>query len=409
MSHLLIVGQKFSSLTDYITSHGHTYTLLQDIKRTKFPDKKFKRRTVADFSNTHTLIEAVSSIKEPIDGVITTYENYVLPTAHIARHLGLPGMPVQAAEACTDKFLMRSLFADAPEKISPAFATVTSREDVVAFANSHSFPLILKPANLAKSLLVTKSHNLDELLENYDKSASLLPKIYQKYAPDRTPKLLIEEFLEGTIHSVDAFVDSQGAPYVLENVVDYQTGYDIGFDDNFHYSRLLPSKLSAKDQIALRHCAEIGIRALGIKSSPAHVEIIMTKNGPRIVEIGARNGGYRERMHGLANDIDITANAISLALNQPLDILAKKSEHIGVFELFPKVPGIFASISHQQELEKLPSLNYLSVKAKPGEFIGKSSDGYKMTSVVILHNSDKQQFETDMRYLNDHVVVKVSQ
>ena len=409
MSHLLIVGQKFSSLTDYITSHGHTYTLLQDIKRTKFPDKKFKRRTVADFSNTHTLIEAVSSIKEPIDGVITTYENYVLPTAHIARHLGLPGMPVQAAEACTDKFLMRSLFADAPEKISPAFATVTSREDVVAFANSHSFPLILKPANLAKSLLVTKSHNLDELLENYDKSASLLPKIYQKYAPDRTPKLLIEEFLEGTIHSVDAFVDSQGAPYVLENVVDYQTGYDIGFDDNFHYSRLLPSKLSAKDQIALRHCAEIGIRALGIKSSPAHVEIIMTKNGPRIVEIGARNGGYRERMHGLANDIDITANAISLALNQPLDILAKKSEHIGVFELFPKVPGIFASISHQQELEKLPSLNYLSVKAKPGEFIGKSSDGYKMTAVVILHSSDKQQFETDMRYLNDHVIVKVSQ
>lgn len=409
MSHLLIIGQKFSSLTDYLVEHNHDYTLLQDVKKTKFPDKKFKRRIVADFSDTALLLQAVDSIKKPIDGVLTTYENYVLPAARIAEHLNLPGMPLQAAEACTDKFLMRSLFASAPEKISPAFATVTSREDVITFASSHSFPLILKPANLAKSLLVTKNHDLDELLKNYDKSVSLLTTTYQKYAPNRAPKLLIEEFLEGSIHSVDAFVDSEGTPHILDTIVDYQTGYDIGFDDNFHYSRLLPSKLSTDDQAALRHCAEVGIRALGMKSSPAHVEIIMTKSGPRIVEIGARNGGYRERMHSLANGIDITANAIALALDHALDITPKKSEYIGVFELFPKIPGIFAGVSHHQELEKLPSLTYLSIKAKPGEYIGKSSDGYKMAAVVILHNDDEHQFMADMHFLNENVAIKVSQ
>ena len=57
-----------------------------------------------------------------------------------------------------------------------------------------------------------------------------LSGIYKKYAANRKPKMIIEEFMEGSVHSVDAFVDSNGTPHVLESIVDYQTGYDMGFD-----------------------------------------------------------------------------------------------------------------------------------------------------------------------------------
>lgn len=401
MSHYLIVGQKFSTLTDYILAHGDTYTLLQDRKKTKFPEKRFKRRVVVDFSSQQSVLEALKAVKEPVEGVLTTYENYIVATAWIAEYLGLPGLPVAVAEACTDKYLMRSRFADAPEKISPAFAEVTDEEQLIAFASQHGFPLILKPANLAKSLLVTKNHDVDELIANYRKSTELLQSTYKKYASSRTPKLIVEEFMEGSVHSVDAFVTSDGTPHILEHVVDYETGYDIGYDDNFHYSRIIPSALTSEDQAALRHCAEIGIRALGMKSSPAHVEIIMTKDGPRIVEIGARNGGYRERMHKLANGIDITANALALARDLPITIAATKNEYVGVFELFPKTPGVFMGIDHQQELESLPSLNYLSIKATPGQFVGKAGDGYKMVAVVILASKDSREFAADCLALKE--------
>ncbi len=405
MSHILIVGQKFSSLIDYIESHDHTYTVLQDVIKTKFPDKKFKHRVVADFSSKAGLLSAVDTLKTPVDAVLTTYENYVLPTAWITEHLGLPGLPVATAEACTDKFLMRSLFDTAPEKISPAFDVVTSKEDVRAFAQAHSFPLILKPANLAKSLLVTKNSSLDELLHNYDHSVHLLQTIYKKYAPNRTPKLIIEEFLEGSIHSVDAFVDSDGIPHILDQIVDYQTGYDIGYDDNFHYSRLLPSRLTADDQTALRHCAAVGVKALGMKNSPAHIEIIMTTAGPRIVEIGARNGGYRERMHSLANGIDITGAALALALGGTPNISADRNHYCAVLELFPKQPGIFSGIDHITTLEKLPSLNYFSIKVKEGQLVGKAADGYKMCAVIILHNPDAVTFQADLDWITDHAHV----
>lgn len=406
MSHILIVGQRFSSLTDYLLEHGHTYTLLQDVLKTKYPDKKLKNRLVADFSAKEALLGKVASIKQPIDGVMTTYENYVLPTAWIAEYLHLPGLPVQTAEACTDKFLMRTLFSKAPEKISPAFATVATEADAREFAASHSFPLILKPANLAKSLLVTKSASLSELVANYQHSVELLQTTYKKYAPNRTPKLIIEEFLVGSIHSVDAFVDSDGTPHILENIVDYQTGYDIGYDDNFHYSRILPSSLSPVDQQSLRHAADVGIRSLGMKNSAAHVEIIMTSEGARIVEIGARNGGYRERMHSIANDIDITGAAISLALNKELDIRASKNEPCAVIELFPKVSGIFTCIHNFDQLKALPSVSYLSVKMEPGQLVGKAADGYKMCAAVMLHNADVIQFKRDLDYVTSSVYVE---
>lgn len=405
--HILIVGKAFSGIKSYLEQHGHSYTVLQDKLATRFPDRKFKNRRVASFNDMNDVITTAEKIHSlhPVEGVLTTYEHYIMFATHIAHHLSLPGLSLEAARACTDKELMRQCFATATEKISPAFKAITSEEELIEFARKHDLPLILKPANLSKSLLVTKSLSLTELKGNYRKSLSIIDKTYAKYAPGRNPKLIVEEFLEGPIFSVDAFVDISGEPYVLENVVDYQTGYDIGFDDNFHYSRILPSKLSQEDIDSIRHTAVVGCRALKMTSSPAHVEIILTKNGPRIVEIGARNGGYRERMHALANDIDITGNAIALSLNKPLDLKPKKNDAVGVFELFPQTPGIFDQISHLKELRQLSSFRYISIKAKPGQFVGKAGDGYKMCAVIILANHDHALFEKDRQFVQDYCTV----
>lgn len=407
MKRLLIVGREFKTTLDKITSLGHDYVILKDkhyARNDEWDDPKF---FFASFESRESIIEDVKQLPH-VDGVLWIYENYVLPAAWIAHELGVHGMPIQSAEACTDKYIMRGLFTKAPEKISPDFAVVDNEDDVIAFAKSHEFPLILKPANLVKSLLVTKNHDLDELLATYRRTMEQIGAVYEKYAPHRKPKLIIEEFLEGPVHSVDAFVTGDGTPHVLENIVDYQTGYDIGYQDNFHYSRLLPSALSAQKQEAIRHCAELGIRALGMRNSPAHVEIIMTADGPRIVEIGARNGGYRERMHRMANGIDITKNAIAVALNEQPDILPAHNYSCAVIELFPKTPGVFQEIHHENQLRELSSFRYLSVKAETGKYVGKAADGYKMCAVTLLLNHDPIAFAKDLNYVQENVTVRVS-
>lgn len=402
--NILIVGKVFRRLTNYLTDHGFEYCVLADSKIAKRLESD---GVICDFSNQENYLKAAEKLGKirKINAVISTYENYILPAAQIAEHLNLPGLPINAAIACTDKQKMRELFANCSENISPEFKVVENIKDLQDFAKKHSFPLILKPANLAKSLLVTKNHDLTELLENYETTISQIDEVYRKYAPHSTPKILIEEFLEGSIHSVDAFIGQDGDPLVLEQVVDYQTGYDVGFDDNFHYSRLLPSKLPQKIINDVRRVAKLGCKSLGMKNTPAHIEIILTKNGPKIVEIGARNGGYRERMHSLANGIDITGTALNVALGKPFNIIAQKNEPCAVLELFPKISGEFSHLSHQQELEKLPSLSYFNLKAKPGEIVGKSSKGHKMCAVITLHNKNTEQFNHDLEFVNKNVYV----
>lgn len=405
MKKILIVGKSFSNLKKQIIESGHDYLLLQDIKSTKYPNKKFKNRIVVDFSDINNVLNAVDDLPVKVDAVVNIYENYVVAASVIASRLGLPGMPLESAKACTDKYLMRQMFARASFKISPDYAEVKSWKDVIDFANNHEYPIILKPANLAKSLLVFKNDSFEELKCNYAKMTSSIEDVYKKYSPNNKPKIVIEEFMKGTIHSVDAFVDSEGDPYVLDQVVDYQTGYDIGYDDNFHYSRILPSKLSSDEISSLRHVAEEGCKVLGMRSSPAHIEIIRTKDGPMIVEIGARNGGYRERMHYLANGINIIKNALALSLDKPLDISSVKNAPCAVLELFPKIPGKFIGIKNEKELLKLPSLEYFKIKQPIGSFVGKSSDGYKMCAIIMLHNSSKLQYNSDLEFINNHIEI----
>jgi hypothetical protein len=76
-----------------------------------------------------------------------------------------------------------------------------------------------------------------------------------------------------------------------------------------------------------------------------------------------------------------------------------------VLELFPKLAGQFKEIHNEQLLRNLPSLTYLSNKPKPGEFVGKSGDGYKMCAVVILHNKDAAIFKQDLDTVTSSIFV----
>jgi hypothetical protein len=78
-----------------------------------------------------------------------------------------------------------------------------------------------------------------------------------------------------------------------------------------------------------------------------------------------------------------------------------------VFELFPKVPGIFAGLVNESALKNLRSFEYLSVKAKVGDFVGKAGDGYKMCAVVILSNPNHEEFKSDASFLRSSVSVAI--
>lgn len=405
MSKFLIVGKSHSPLPAKIEQHGSSWTLLKHSTINSGYSSKTPHTFYADLSSVETIQQALDKLEESFDGILNIYENYVPAVAQIGKILNLPAISEESARLCTNKFLMRTRFQEAPKKISPQFAWADSWENVARFADEHSFPLILKPVSLSKSLLVTKNHDLDELRDNFAAAMRDGPKVYQKYSPNQEPKFIIEEFLEGPIFSVDGFADINGVVEILDVVVDYETGFDIGYNDNFHYSRVIPSRLSEEDQLAIRETAKLGMEALGMSSSPGHCEIILTTEGPMLVEIGARNGGYRDRMHGLANGIDVYGAMMDLAQNKPLNISKQKDEGCAVLELFPRNRGLFVEVENETTLRNLDSFNELRIVPKVGEEIGRSSEGFKMAARIVLHNVNIAQFRKDLDYIKNNVTI----
>lgn len=409
MYTFLIIGKHFSDLRLKLAEDNYRGILLLDssIPPPSYLDKVEYIR--CDFSSEGKILNILKEVKGQLKGVINLYEQYVLPAAFIAKILELPGVPLTAAEACSDKLIMRSLLADAPQSISPNFTEVLEEGNLQDFGQKYGFPIIIKPAHLSKSLLVSKCQTQKEALEAYKWMRSEIDKVYKQYAPHRKPKIIAEEFMVGPIFAADAFTDNHGQVKMIDALTDILTGQDIGYEDNFLYSRVFPSALSQGEKQKLLDTAQLGIETLGIKNSAVHVQMIATKNGPKIVEIAARIGGYRAKMHRLAHGIDMMEAILATAAGQPVNLVKTKEEPCVAIELFPRQAGIFKSIQNQDRLVNLPSLKYFIIKQPFGKWVGKSHDGYKMCAIIILHNKDRDQFARDLDFVNNYVQVVTDQ
>jgi biotin carboxylase len=102
-------------------------------------------------------------------------------------------------------------------------------------------------------------------------------------------KLLVQEYLDGLEYIVDC-VSSEGRHIVSGIWVYKKTKNAVTKSISYEYARLLES--TGKEQDALIAYTFEVLNALNIKHGPSHTEVIITDDGPCLVETGAR-------MHGL--------------------------------------------------------------------------------------------------------------
>ena len=70
----------------------------------------------------------------------------------------------------------------------------------------------------------------------------------------------------------------------------------------------------------LRELAEAAIRALGIERGVTHVEVKLTPDGPRLIEVNGRMGGYVGALLRRATGFDLLCAALLSALSLPVPI-----------------------------------------------------------------------------------------
>lgn len=392
-SYIYIVGQPSpqSATIETIRSLGYKAGILSDTRLTLKNPELYDRIEKVDFENIDSEIKRLTSSGLSVAGLVCIYENYIVSKAKLSQAFNVPSLSIESAHLSTDKSRMRQAFINMDPSISPNFAPVNSLNEALGFARNYGYPLIIKPTNLVKSLLVLKCNNEKELTDNFTYAQKTIGILYEKYKIyDRVPQLIIEEFIAGEQYSIAAFVDNNGDTHFCNGIVSLKNAQDIGIDDNYLYSRMLPATLAEKEANEMFRVAEIGVRALGMTSVPAHIELITSPRGVKIVEIGARIGGYRPRMYDYSYGINLAAQEVKLAIGEKPELTGTFSTYSAVYELFPTTEGIFDGIIGEADTTQF---TYYRVVAKKGQLTGPAKHGYKAAALVIVTHQNRATFK----------------
>lgn len=284
------------------------------------------------------------------DGIMTLATDMPMRSvAYAAARLGLPGVSFDTAVKATDKGEMIKAFAAAGVE-HPWFIILDGTVDADDIAKKITYPCISKPTDSSGSRGVMIVNNKEELAAAVGYSA----------ASGRTGAVIVEEYMRGSEVSVEVMVIG-GSPRVLA-VTDKLTTGAPHFVEMGHSQ---PSSLGAKEIAGIEDLARRAVKAIGIENGPAHVEIMLTKDGPKMIELGARLGGDCITTHlvPLSTGIDMVGASIQLALGETpgLEVRFRKGAAIRYADA-PQ--GIIRSIEGVSGQKKSPvSARSLSPKA----------------------------------------------
>ncbi len=317
--------------------------------------------------------------------LINVVEHYVAAFSRLAPELGLPGIPLRSAQLCLDKFAMRQRFLQQiGSQATGRFQEVQTEDELRAFAAQVGFPLVLKPTNLSASLFISLSHTLEELLVSFRRLVAEVPGYYQQAAlKGKSLAIQVEEFMQGSNHSIDCWADATGNIRATP-VVDVLTGKDVGIDDFHHFARITPSHLSSEEQAEAARLAIAGARALDLSTVIAHVEFIQTPVGPKLLEIGARPGGNRIRILEMTYGIDQIFAYYQILCGQSPAVQTQKEVPSAIVTPFPRRQGILRPFSDLDRLRELPTYLYHEVRGRVGQTVGLAKDGYKAPLYIEL-------------------------
>ncbi len=303
------------------------------------------------------------------DGIMTLATDMPMRSIAAATDaLGLPGISFDTAIKSTDKAeMIRAFEANGVEH--PWYYVLTSPKELEDVIGKITFPCVTKPTDNSGSRGVMLVHDREALREAVAYSSQ----------NGRGGSVIVEEYLKGPEVSVE-IVTINGEPHVL-NVTDKLTTGAPHFVEMGHNQ---PSMLKPEDLEKIRDLASRAVKAVGIANGPAHVEIILTANGPRMVELGARMGGDCITTHlvPLSTGVDMIEATIRLSCNETPDIERKFLKGSAIRYFKPKA-GTIKEIRGVEEAKAIEGVREISFVKQIGDTVGSIGSSTDRAGFVI--------------------------
>ncbi|WP_406362483.1 ATP-grasp domain-containing protein [Streptomyces sp. NBC_00715] len=314
----------------------------------------------------HTLDASVERLSEHRpDAVLTYSERRLGTTAELAARLGLPFHDARTVRLLTDKYEQRRRLRErgvdpvrcrllrTPGDWAPALAAV-------------GLPAVLKP-------LRGEGSRSTHLVRDAATGAALATRLLTAPASGGGEEaLVLEEYLEGV--GAGPFGDhvSVESAVLDGRVTHWATTGKFPLAPPFReVGHFWPAPVTGAERDAFLTLAADAVRALGVRTGITHTEVKLTPDGPRLIEVNGRLGGFQAGLGRLAGGLDPVLLAAEVALGRPLPTTWVPDDRVTYARALPTPAegGLLTGVRGVGEVRGLPGVDTYETRVQPGRTV----------------------------------------
>ncbi|MFH7334871.1 ATP-grasp domain-containing protein [Streptomyces sp. KHY 26] len=333
-----------------------------------------------------------------VDFVVAGTESGVLLADALSAALGTPGNGMSRPAARRDKYAMAQAVAAAGLATAASLVTGSPDELHAWVRQRGEWPVVLKPRASAGTDQVHFCHSAEQV----DAAFAAISAATDRYG-GRNMTVLAQQYLHGEEYFVNT-VSRDGVHHVVE-VWRYHKSLIAGTVPMYDYEEPVPADAPGVRQVADYALAVLD--ALEIRNGAAHTEVMLTADGPVLVECAARPGGAHapevvSRCLG-TNQIDLLARVIARPGEAADGTLPRYriGTPLRYVSLISHVDGVVPDAARLAPVRALPSFTELVLAAPEGSPVRPTVDLSSSPGYVYLSAPDAAQVEADYRRLRE--------
>lgn len=329
-------------------------------------------------------------IDGPLDGVLAVDDAAGALAAVLSERLGLPGNPPAVVGLLRDKLLFRQLLASRGMR-HPRFRHLPTGDDPRTLLPDLSFPLVVKARRLSGSCGVIRADDAAALVE----AVARVRAIQARSDRDATELgIVVEEFIPGMEYALEGILnDGELTTLALFDKPDPLDG--PYFEETLY---VVPSRLSAANQLQIRDEVAAACRAAGLMTGPIHAEMRVNAGGVWMLEVASRSiGGLCGRVLRHTLGMSLEELILRHLVGEPLPVTGA-ADAAGVMMIPIPRRGIFESVQGLDAAQAVPGVTGVTITAERGQLVSPPPAGSSYLGFIFSRAASPAEAETALRH-----------
>ncbi|WP_047249268.1 ATP-grasp domain-containing protein [Chromobacterium subtsugae] len=339
--------------------------------------------------------ELAQELDAELQEILPGVEPGVLLADQLSHRFQLRSNGIAKSLARRDKSVMADVLSAAGVKV-PSYCRTASLDEALAFSRGQQWPLVLKPLDSAGTNGVFFCHSEQELAHAFDQvmgAENNMGLINQA--------VLVQSFLQGKEYMVNTV--SRDGRHLISDIWFAEKTRISGYAYIYDKNHLIDS--GSAEYALLRDYVFTVLDALDIRYGPAHAEVIITPDGPVLVEVASRiSGGVDPEF----NQLCLSHDQITLTLEsylRPDAFLQRIGQRYQIrkhgLQLFlsSSQAGVVTAFDFPEHLSRIASVVNYNLKPKVGDTLAKTIDLSSSLGIVHLAADDQATLQADYQHI----------